>query len=215
MVRPAVFFDEAPKLLQIVSVRSAHAMPDDLKKRPQTATQRELVSEAARAERLAAQRAAERVRAAIAEATAEASSGAPAFAVEAVDEVTGKHDGDELAALRAMRPPEDRLDRLERKHDKLADDVGDVRESMGRIEGTLAVLPTTIAQAFAVAQSAASAQTQTAHVVMTAQVDIDKATKLDVIDARKARRALAAKIVAAVLGSGVLGALGHYLIGKV
>jgi hypothetical protein len=46
------------------------------------------------------------------------------------EEVTGKHDGDELAMLRAKRPTHDRIARLEVKSD-------DAAKSNARVEGKL------------------------------------------------------------------------------
>lgn len=46
------------------------------------------------------------------------------------EEITGKHDGDELAQLRSQRPTDQRVARLEAKHDELA-------KSVSRMEGKL------------------------------------------------------------------------------
>lgn len=50
--------------------------------------------------------------------------------VEVDEEVTGKHEGDELARLRAQRPTDQRIARLEEKHD-------DLSKSVSRMEGKL------------------------------------------------------------------------------
>jgi hypothetical protein len=50
--------------------------------------------------------------------------------VEVEEEVTGKHDGDELAMLRAKRPTHDRIARLEVKGDATA-------QAQARMEGKL------------------------------------------------------------------------------
>lgn len=52
---------------------------------------------------------------------------------------------------------------------------------------------------------------QREHVTFTARVDVDKAERLDTIDARKDRRKFWFQIGAAVLGGGVIGKLLHWL----
>lgn len=57
--------------------------------------------------------------------------------VEISDEVTGKHDGDELRELRRKRPTDERIERLEDKHDSLVRVVGDFRADMGSKVGEM------------------------------------------------------------------------------
>jgi hypothetical protein len=54
-----------------------------------------------------------------------------------VDEITGRHAGDELKSLRSTRPPEERLTRLEDKHDVVISKLSDHEGKLGRIEGKL------------------------------------------------------------------------------
>jgi hypothetical protein len=53
------------------------------------------------------------------------------------DEVTGKCEGDDLARLRGKRPTDERVSRLETKHDKLDDKVDAIDSKMSRMEGKL------------------------------------------------------------------------------
>lgn len=53
------------------------------------------------------------------------------------EEVTGKHDGDELRELRGRRPTRERLTRLEDKHDGLDEKVDGIDSKVSRMEGKL------------------------------------------------------------------------------
>ena len=142
------------------------------------------------------------------------------------DEVTGQHHGDELRALRAARPPEQRLERLEDKHDELVEIVTDTRLTVSKIEGKLDVLPELVS----VVKGMATAREQREHVTFTAQVEVDQARKIaeiekekdtavaekkaeldDRLDKKKSRRKLWIKILS---GAGVLvaGGIIHTII---
>lgn len=54
--------------------------------------------------------------------------------VEDEEEVTGKHDGDELRELRGRRPTRERLTRLEDKHDGLDEKVDGIDEKVDGID---------------------------------------------------------------------------------
>jgi hypothetical protein len=66
------------------------------------------------------------------------SPGVPAFVD---DDLTGQYAGEDLAQRRAKRPTDERIKRLEDKHDKLDDKVddihGDVREMRGELKAAL------------------------------------------------------------------------------
>lgn len=132
--------------------------------------------------------------------------GVPAFSAE---EVTGQYEGDELRQARARRPTDQRIERMEGKHDELRGDfktlaahVGDLRESVGEMSGKLEVLPKLVDAI----DRASDRVAQREHVTFTAQVDVDKAGKIakigDEADRRKTRRWLTAKLIAA--GAGLL-----------
>lgn len=53
------------------------------------------------------------------------------------EEVTGKHEGDELRELRGRRPTRERLHRLEDKHDALDAKVDGIDSRTSRMEGKL------------------------------------------------------------------------------
>lgn len=57
--------------------------------------------------------------------------------VEADDEITGNHAGDELATLRSHRPTNERIGRLEGKHDKLDDIVRGIDRRLSTQDGQL------------------------------------------------------------------------------
>jgi hypothetical protein len=64
--------------------------------------------------------------------------GIPEFRSE---EVTGQYEGEELAQARAKRPTDERIARLEQKHDSLDGMVNDMRVELGNVSGKLDVLP--------------------------------------------------------------------------
>ncbi len=131
------------------------------------------------------------------------------------DEVTGNHVGEDLRIARARRSTDERIGRLEDKHDVLAAVVGDVREAVGTMSGQLEVLPRLID----IIERSASRAEQREHVTFTAQVDVDKAGRLatigDTADAAKLRRSLIAKAVAGVIAIGTSGAFVHWLLERI
>ena len=70
-------------------------------------------------------------------------AGVPAFVSE---EATGRYDGDELRAIRSKRPTDERIARLEDKHDELVATVTDVRVSIGAMSGKLDAFLGTISE---------------------------------------------------------------------
>ncbi len=95
----------------------------------------------------------------------ERESGTPDVTFPA-DEITGKHAGVELAELRAMRPTDERIGRLETKHDQLATEVrtkndqfatevSGVRVEVAKMSGKLEVLPDLVKAVEKVADRAA------------------------------------------------------------
>jgi len=170
-----------------------------------------------------------------AEREREGRDGRPA-AIE-FEEITGQHHGAELRAMRASRPPEVRLERMEDKHDELvsivsdtretfAREVGAIRTQVGKIEGKLDVLPELVS----VVKGIATAREQREHLTFTAQVEVDQARKLaeiekekdtavaekkaeldDRLDKKKSRRKLWIKILGGV-GVLIAGAIVHAII---
>ena len=114
----------------------------------------------------------------------------------ASEEITGRLQGEELMEARAHRPTDERIGRLEQKHDQLAQEVGGVRVEVAKMSGKLEVLPQLVDAVKEVGKHANERE----HIRLTAQVDIDKANAKDVIDGRRSRRLLIAKVVLAVLG---------------
>ncbi len=130
------------------------------------------------------------------------------IAVE-MDEVTGKYEGDELKSMRARRPTDERITRLEEKHDKLEskvdkldgkvdqvdDKVDKMAVSVAGMEGQFKVIPRLVDSM----EKAIESMNEREHVKFTATVDVDKAKQLskveieaaekkDEIDAGKAKR---------------------------
>ena len=147
------------------------------------------------------------------------------------DEITGQHHGEELRAMRAARPPELRLERLEDKHDELVTIVTDTRLTVSKIEGKLDVLPELVS----VVKGIATAREQREHLKFTAQVEVDQARELaeiekdkdtavaekkaeldDRLDKKKSRRKLWIKILSGVgvlIAGGIVHTIIHSLTG--
>jgi hypothetical protein len=104
-----------PVALRESTDRRSKAVSDDRPpRRIQSATQRDMEGMQARKER--------------------AKSPAVEFVCE---DVTGQYEGEELRAMREQRRPEDRISRLEAKHDSLSRVVGATREDVAKMTGKL------------------------------------------------------------------------------
>lgn len=126
------------------------------------------------------------------------------------EDVTGQYDGDELDRLRAMRPADQRIARLEKKHDDLTQVVTETRVIVGEMSGQLSVLPELIS----VVRESANRASQREHVTFTAQVDVDKARQLDSIEGKKANRQRITTIIGGAVTLLTSGAVIHWLVGK-
>ena len=69
------------------------------------------------------------------------SPGVPAFVEE---EATGKCEGEVLAAIRAKRPTDKRIAKLEEKHDAVDSKVDAIGERVARMEGTVNAIASVI-----------------------------------------------------------------------
>lgn len=133
--------------------------------------------------------------------------------VEIPDEVTGNYQGEELRTWRGRRPTperlqriEDKQDRFEENHAELAKVVSATREDVSAMRGEMKTLPRLVDLIEKMASGA--------HVALTAQVKVDAAEKLDEIDERKQRRKRWTNVIGGLFSAGVLGALAHYLAGR-
>jgi hypothetical protein len=106
--------------------------------------------------------------------------------IEVFDEITGVHEGEALRVARSKRTTDERISRLEDKHDALSAAVSDVRVSVGEMSGKL--------------------DTVLAHVIASHQ----EQTKLET-----ARLGHRAKVIVGVVGAlcGVAGVIATALIG--
>jgi hypothetical protein len=139
-------------------------MSDDDRPKPkrlQTANERDIASAQARRER-------ERV---------------PEFVTE---ECTGQYEGADLDAARARRPTPQRLAVLERKHDKLSEDVAQTREDVAEIRGH--------------------------HGAILNELHDDmKARRADAADAKKNARERVTKVIGGLASGGVIVEILHRL----
>lgn len=128
-------------------------------------------------------------------------AGIPTFLDE---DCTGKHEGDDLREMRARRPTDERVGRLEDKHDELVASVGEWRiettEQLGNVNAGLGKLTGAVEGLRTVVDSSLKRD----HVTFTAKTDVDKAQQLDAIDARQAKRKFWLYIAAAVTSGGAV-----------
>ena len=114
-----------------------------------------------------------------------------AVPIELPDEITGKHEGEELKMYRSKRPTEERIERLEdkhdaldAKHDTLASSVHKIDTNISEMRGEMKILPRLVDAL----EDAAKGTREREHVTLTAKVDVDRAQALDPIRAKEARR---------------------------
>lgn len=119
---------------------------------------------------------------------------------EVTDAVTGVLAGPALSEARAKRPTNERLERLELDKDKTHERLGKIEVAVANIDGKMAILP----QLVSALQDNTRAMQDREKITLTASVELDKAERLDGIDARKQRRRFAYKVGTACLGIGGL-----------
>jgi hypothetical protein len=153
-------------------------VPDDLlpKRRLQSATEREVLSERARKDR------------AVSSSENGIATGVSTGVPIDDGDVTGQHEvglitESELAEARARRAPEDRLHLLERKHDIVVDRLGKVEVTVAGLAGEMKVLPDLIGTM----KDATKAMQERDHVTFTAKVDVEKAAAQAEIEIDKAK----------------------------
>jgi hypothetical protein len=154
-------------------------------RRPQSQTERDVASFAARKERDAA----------------------PAFVDE---DLTGRYEGEELYEARKARAADDpaaRIVLLETEQKTLSTDVGEMKVSIAEIRGDQKAHGASLLGI----QKTLDQFTQREHVTFTAKVDVDTAKQLDAIDAGKARRDFWLKMAtSSAVGAIVLKLLQHW-----
>jgi chromosome segregation ATPase len=124
------------------------------------------------------------------------------------EEITGQYEGEELELRRALRPPEDRIDRLEKKHDELKQEVrekhdelkkdvsevrtdirglstqvGDVRADVAGATGKLDGQDKVLVEMLSLVKKTADRD----HVTFTAKVEVDKERELAEVAVDKER----------------------------
>ena len=126
------------------------------------------------------------------------------------EEITGRHEGEELGARRAQRPPDERFGRLEQKHDELKKDVekkhdelkkdvsdvrsdvkvlsgqvsdmrSDVSGAVGKLDGQEKLLTETLS----IVRKTHDREADRDHVTFTATVDVDRAKELAKVEVNK------------------------------
>lgn len=133
---------------------------------------------------------------------------------EVGEEITGQYQGEELAIARTRRPTDQRIARLEVKHDELVksisdlkDHVGtsiaDLRGQVGELTGQLKELPNSLD----LIEKMVERMTKREDTAFHAQIDIGTAKAQDEIDSRRIWRRAFAKIAVGTLGGGLVGGI--------
>lgn len=124
------------------------------------------------------------------------------------EEITGQYEGEELELRRALRPPDDRIGRLEKKHDELRQDVrekhdelkedvsevrsdvrglsgqvSDVRSDVSGVTGKLEGQSQVLVEMLSIVKKTAERD----HVTFTAKVEVDKERELAKVEIDKER----------------------------
>jgi len=131
------------------------------------------------------------------------------------EEVTGRHEGEELAELRSLRPDVERIGRLERKHDDLkrdfdkkhdelkgdvkevrddvkalSDRVGDMREGVAGAVGKLNGQEKVLSEMLSIVKKTADRD----HVTYTTKLEVDKAHELAKVEVDKEQQLAAIEV---------------------
>lgn len=112
------------------------------------------------------------------------------------DDLTDRYEGEELKRMRADRPVEKRLEKLEEKDDQRALDIADIKLAVADIRGDQKA---TNASLRAIEKSI-DQMAQREHVKFTATVDVDRAKQIDTVKAGADRREWVGKALAIVTG---------------
>jgi hypothetical protein len=131
------------------------------------------------------------------------------------EEVTGRHEGEDLAALRSLRPERERISRLERKHDdlkrdvkekheELKADVKDVRDDVKQLSSSVSTLSASVSGAVGKLDGQSGVLTEmlslvkkTAdrdHVTYTTKLEVDKAHELAKVEVDKEQQLAAIEV---------------------
>ncbi len=128
--------------------------------------------------------------------------GVPEFSPE---EVTGQYEGEELRVMRGHRPNEKRLGRLEAFKDIATAEFADIKVSLADLRGDQKAQNVTLSNI----EKHLSENRHRERVSFEAHVDLETAEKIDVIDARKAKRQLWLKVAGIFASGGVVFELLH------
>ncbi len=109
--------------------------------------------------------------------------GRTAVSVDFEEDLTGKYDGDELRELRAKRPTDKRLEKLESFKDEVIERMGKVEVAVADMGGQMKILPSLVETM----QNATIAMQQREHVTFSAQVDVGKAQALGEVETKTIR----------------------------
>ncbi len=122
------------------------------------------------------------------------------------DDITGHHEGEDLAMARARRPTPERIARLEAKHDSLDEKVDRIDVAVAGIAGQMQIIPDLIGSL----RDELKAKREDDHVVLTTKLDIGKHEAKTRIDTQQiattSKWKMAVRIISGLFSAGVLGA---------
>lgn len=123
------------------------------------------------------------------------------------DDITGKYEGEELKAQRAKRGTDDRIARLEAKHDGLDAKVDRIEISVATINGKMDMIPALITNL----TDELKVRREDDRIKLTTTLDVGKHDAIQRIDtqalATRSKWRLVLQIASGVFSAGVLGAL--------
>jgi len=127
------------------------------------------------------------------------------------DDVTGKYEGEELERARARRKTDDRIARLEVKHDKLDEKVDRMEVVLARVDSRTEAREQSDAELTSLLREQLRAKNDTERVKVTTTLDIDKHERVTKVDTQalavRARWKLALTVASGLFSASVIGAV--------
>jgi hypothetical protein len=133
---------------------------------------------------------------------------------ESFDDISQLYEGEALREARAQRPMGERVGRLEDKHDALAKDVAEIKGDVKSVVSSNATVIGKLDTFMAMQQSRSRPESMMRVVRETTTATLAERVLDERAQDRKFKRKLALKITGGLTGAGALGALVHYVLGR-
>lgn len=127
----------------------------------------------------------------------------PIVATPVFEEITGRFEGEELELARARRPTEERIARLEQKHDSLDEKVDRIDVAVAGIAGQMEIVPALIESL----RDELKASRENEHVVLKQTLDIGKHEATARIDTQMLATKAKWKIIAGIFSTATITAV--------